>query len=591
MKRVGSQSTRIEMEFHQPRNLFTNETQMRLKSVKITNFKRFHSLSIDDIPATSKLVILTGPNGSGKTSLFEAFNSWSQARTRRSKPRDNEYYDRELRATLTSEQEKSLTHTLHGRRVEISFHNINEHQPNDPEKLKRTFYLRTAYRHTADFTFSGIHHSPVHANEDPLPTSLITAESRVQGNYSQLVYQTVSTLYDKEQSDRTAGDITNELIGKIRKAMQEVFNDLILEGPGNPLKGGTFRFTKGAAQNFHYKNLSGGEKAAFDLILDFIIRTQEFNDTIFCIDEPELHMHTRLQSKLLRTMYNLIPDSCQLWISTHSIGMARTARELHRANPGEVSFIDFHDHDFDEDVQLKPTYPDRMFWKNMFDTALDDLSQLIMPDYIVFCEGGQPKELGTIPSFDAEVYKIIFSQRYPNVEFISLGGSNEVNKNGRLIGSVITHLSRATKTWIVIDRDDHSKRDISDFACSGVQVLERRAIENYLWDDEILELFLEKHGYSTSLPHLLQFKKEALAALVQQEKPTDDIKSICGMLYNECKKITRITGCGNNARSFAINQLAHLISPGTAVYEELERIIMAPILDEPNERGLVENLR
>jgi hypothetical protein len=36
--------------------------------------------------------------------------------------------------------------------------------------------------------------------------------------------------------------------------------------------------------------LSGGEKAAFDLLLDLVIKRREFNDTVFFIDEPEAHM-------------------------------------------------------------------------------------------------------------------------------------------------------------------------------------------------------------------------------------------------------------------------------------------------------------
>ena len=61
----------------------------------------------------------------------------------------------------------------------------------------------------------------------------------------------------------------------------------------------------------------GGEKAAFDLILDLIVRKREYNNTVFCIDEPESHMNTRLQAALLETLYYLIPENCQLFLATH----------------------------------------------------------------------------------------------------------------------------------------------------------------------------------------------------------------------------------------------------------------------------------
>ena len=49
---------------------------MKIKTIKIKGFKRFTDLIITDIPESARLVILVGPNGSGKTSLFESFNYW-----------------------------------------------------------------------------------------------------------------------------------------------------------------------------------------------------------------------------------------------------------------------------------------------------------------------------------------------------------------------------------------------------------------------------------------------------------------------------------------------------------------------------------
>jgi AAA15 family ATPase/GTPase len=46
---------------------------MKISKIHLTNFKRFTDLLIDNIPSTAKLVLLIGSNGSGKTSLFDAF--------------------------------------------------------------------------------------------------------------------------------------------------------------------------------------------------------------------------------------------------------------------------------------------------------------------------------------------------------------------------------------------------------------------------------------------------------------------------------------------------------------------------------------
>ena len=49
---------------------------MKIREVKLNKFKRFTDLTIKDVPESVKLVILVGPNGCGKTSVFEAFNHW-----------------------------------------------------------------------------------------------------------------------------------------------------------------------------------------------------------------------------------------------------------------------------------------------------------------------------------------------------------------------------------------------------------------------------------------------------------------------------------------------------------------------------------
>ncbi len=47
---------------------------MRIIKLELRNFKRFSDLTIDKIPETSKLVLLIGANGSGKSSIFDGFD-------------------------------------------------------------------------------------------------------------------------------------------------------------------------------------------------------------------------------------------------------------------------------------------------------------------------------------------------------------------------------------------------------------------------------------------------------------------------------------------------------------------------------------
>ena len=66
-------------------DIFGNDTMtivevigLRIRSIRLTEFKRFTDLTIEGIPDTAKLVILVGPSGSGKSSLLDAINTWGK---------------------------------------------------------------------------------------------------------------------------------------------------------------------------------------------------------------------------------------------------------------------------------------------------------------------------------------------------------------------------------------------------------------------------------------------------------------------------------------------------------------------------------
>ena len=542
---------------------------MRLNSIRVRDFKRFSDLTIKDIPSTTKLVLLTGPNGSGKTSIFESFNYWMNW------ARGQNHFDQEYHARSAPGVNTNANALWNA--IELTFHGETSDIRHDAARNRKAFYIRSAYRHEPDFTSNGLSNADDILLDSRRATRLIMAESRVSENYQRMVADSIMALYDPAQGGRSAGDITEELIGDVRVSMQNVFGDLTLQGPGNPMTGGTFRFEKGASSGFHYKNLSGGEKAAFDILLDFIAKRRAFDDTIFCIDEPELHMHTRLQAKLLEEMFGLIPDNCQLWLSTHSIGMARKAAELHAENPDQIAFIDFHNQDFDVETTLTPVQPNRIYWKNMFATALDDLAELVIPRAVVFCEGRRLGISGRKPSFDVEVYRTIFGSHHPEVEFVPLGGTTEVKNDGQTFSLLLTQLAPAVQIWKVFDLDDRHVDEVAKLKLEGIQVLERRDIESYLWDDEVIQALCDQKVQASKAEIITKEKERLLAQLAQQGKPSDDIKSITGELYNFCKRELTLVQCGNDAEAFACLTLAPLIQPGLAVYEELERIVLGPL--------------
>ena len=333
---------------------------------------------------------------------------------------------------------------------------------------------------------------------------------------------------------------------------------------------GTFRFTKGTSDGFHYKNLSGGEKAVFDLILDLVIARRTYDNTLFCIDEPEAHMNARLQAELLSVLYELIPENCQLMLATHSIGMMRRARDIEAENPGSVVFLDFGGRDFDEPMVIEPTIPDRAFWNTTYEIALDDLAVLVASERVVICEG-EPKNRnsGKNYSHDARCYERIFETSFPEAQFIPGGNASEVADDKRGIAFALGILTQGSEVVKLIDRDSSSPEEIADLKRDGIRVLSRRNLESYLFDDEVLGALALSVGKANKIDDLLAEKKRIFGN--RTEDAPDDLKPASGEIYLACKSVLELTNPGNDAKAFMRDTLAPLIKPAMKVYEDLKQ--------------------
>ena len=363
-----------------------------------------------------------------------------------------------------------------------------------------------------------------------------------------------------------------EVLGDIRRALSTLFPELKLDSLGNPLEDGTFRFTKGTSKGFSFKNLSGGEKAAFDLVLDLVVARRSYDDTLFCIDEPESHMNAKLQAELLSVLYDLIPENCQLMLATHSIGVMRRARDIEAEHPGTVVFLNFEDLDFDQSQIVEPTKPDRKFWKKAHQVALDDLAALVAPERVIICEG-YPKTTRPVRnhSHDARCYERIFEAEFPETRFVSMGNDEEVSGDRHGLAQALLSLVDGLEVVRLIDRDDRSAQEVADAQRNGVRVLSRRNLESYLFDDDVLRALAAWVDQEDKADELIAEKKRIVDA--RSDSPSDALKPAGGQIYNACKNTLSLIRCGNNAEAFMRDTLAPLIEPRMAVYEELKRDI------------------
>ena len=405
---------------------------------------------------------------------------------------------------------------------------------------------------------------------------MIDNDVAISKNYQRLVGR-VFDIFDAKPIMTNA--FTESLIDPVRAPVRRLFPELTLNSLARVSEDGTFRFTKGASEGFHYKNLSGGEKAVFDLILDLVVASDAYDNTLFCIDEPEAHMNARVQSELLSVLYELVPENCQLMLATHSIGMMRRARDIALANPGSVIFLDFGGRDFDEPVVIEPTVPDRAFWSSVYDVALDDLAALVAPERVVICEG-EPltSQAVTRHSFDAQCYDSIFKQEFPETRFVSMGSDRQIVGDQRGLAEALRLLIGGLVVIRLIDRDNRSDRQIAELAEEGVLVLRRRNLESYLLDDEVLRKLATEHGCSPDITGCLISEKKRIQAS-RTDAASDDLKPLARDIRVACERILGINQGGNDTQSFLIDTIAPLIKPGMAVYDDLKQDIFGPKAD------------
>jgi len=543
---------------------------MKIKSIKLEGFRRFKNLTIKDIPEEARLVVMTGPNGSGKSSIFDALLRYRHTlgRILRTDPdsylikfdlSENVYEEPEVKEP---NMEEPVAEEPDFKEPIVKFHTD---PPNEQDTFRRSVHVRSAYRNdTTESSRSYLNKTSPLIQQARL-RRLAENDQTVASNYDRILGPWVQRHSARKKNRESPDEIDKELYGELRDAIQELFKDpqLTLTGMGNPQDGKIFEFDKGTSQGFSYENLSSGEKAALDLVLDIIVAKSEFNDTVFCIDEPEAHMHTKLQGPLLEQLYKLIPDNSQLWIATHSIGMVRKAQDLWRDDQKSVVFLDFGKDDFDKPAELKPITPDSDFWERVYEVALGDLAELVLTERTVFCEGR---------GFDTECYRNIFKSRYPGLRFIPLEDRGNVEKTVKAANLALGKIAKKAMVIGIVDQDDATPEHVERRKKEGIYTLSRKTIESFLLDDEVLTKLCKDNDVPNKVHDLLDAKQKALDK--NDLKSDDNLKAIVQPIHGAARKILgSATKLGINKESFMMDILAPLIQPDMAVYKELHKDI------------------
>jgi len=220
---------------------------------------------------------------------------------------------------------------------------------------------------------------------------------------------------------------------------------------------------------------------------------------------------------------------------------------------------------------MTPSKIDTTMWKRFLDLAFGDLSTLIAPSTIVFCEGNPQGR--KFKDFDAQIYHKIFEKEYPDVCFTSVGSCSEIENEENTSMKIISKVLSNSQKIKLVDRDARTPEEVEELKQKGIRVLSKRHIESYLLDDEVLQLLCNNEGKSDKYQEIVDMKQLKLESSIARGNAADDIKSASGEIFVEIKRILQLNRGGNTKDAFFRDIMAPLITPETRVYQDLRNEI------------------
>ena len=309
--------------------------QFYIKEINIRKVRHLQDLRIiiSSEEEDRRHLILTGNNGSGKTSLLEAIQTYLDSVSKDNEPYRSRnvlmlYQGALEQARKTNDQNQILqmeeTISLCEETIENSTAGVDLEFSNETGGIKSAFdrgnFILAYFGATRAF------HSPEpkHVEKTILKDSYGINESTRSIFLSYLLDLKMTQALAIVKKDLKKAEDIEEWFDRLQSILRDLYDDpsLLIE-----FNEETFRFSLIVKDRepFDFNTASDGFSAILDIIIDLILRMQlqdkrvtEFLvPGIVLIDEIENHLHLELQKKVLSILTELFPN-IQFIVTTHS---------------------------------------------------------------------------------------------------------------------------------------------------------------------------------------------------------------------------------------------------------------------------------
>ena len=306
--------------------------QIFIKNIKINKVRHLKNLDIPVCENKCKHIILTGQNGSGKTSILDAIAVFLNSIVMGKHPEDifamindtQKYieYNKNSDERRLQQYEENLKN-LNRNYSEITdgvWLDFNTSFVNIQKQFEAGQFVVAYYK--ADRVFSSI--EPKHVEKVQLKSGYAIDETPREEFIKYLLDLKMTQALAISGGKMDKADTIRIWFEKFDDLLKTIFNDksVRLEFDEETFK---FLIVMDGREPFDFNTLSSGYAAILDIVVDLIIRMEKqlnrsFDFTIpgiVLIDEIETHLHLDLQKNIMKLLTTVFPN-IQFVVSSHS---------------------------------------------------------------------------------------------------------------------------------------------------------------------------------------------------------------------------------------------------------------------------------